>query len=77
MAVSKMAYRTYQTFFLGFLRPFAASSCLCSTETIHSRNILLLNILLLVFQFFQFYLILQIFTLPYLNFFSNSIFSEI
>ena len=77
MAVFKIAYLTYQTFWLGLLRPFAVSFCLCMTETTNTRDILLANILLSVLQFFQFYLILPIFTPPNLNFFSTSIFSEI
>ena len=77
MAVSKIAYLTYQTFWLGLLRPFAVRFCLCMTETTNTRDILLPNILLEFFSFFQFYLILPIFTPPNLNFFSTSIFSEI
>ena len=76
MSVSKIGYLTYQTC-LGLLRPFAVSFCLCTTETTHSRDILLPNIVVSVLQFFQFYLILPIFTPPNLNFFSTSIFSEI
>ena len=77
MAVSKIAYLTYQAFCLGLLRPFAVSFCLCTTETTNTRDILLPNIVLSVLQFFRFYLILPIFTPPNLNFFSTSIFSEI
>ena len=62
MAVSKIAYLKYQAFCLGLLIPFAVSFCFCSTETTHSRDILHPNILLSVLQFFQFYLILPIFT---------------
>ena len=78
MAVSKIVYLTDLAFFLGLLGPFAVSSCLCKTETTHSRDILLPNIVLSVVQFFQFYLILTIFSPPNLNiFFSTSVFSEI
>ena len=66
-----------QTFCLGFLRPFAVSFCLCTSETTNTRDTLLPNIVLSVFQFFRFYLILPIFTPPNLKFFSTSIFSEI
>ena len=61
VAISKIAYLTNQTFCLGLLRTFAGSFCLCTTETTHSRDILLPNIFLSFLQFFQFYLILRIF----------------
>ena len=51
-------------FSLGLLRPFAVSFCIYKTETTHSRDILLPNVMLWVLQFFQFYLILSIFTPP-------------
>ena len=77
MTVSKIAYVTYQTFCLDLLRPFAVSFRLCTTETAHFREILLPVILLSVLQFvcfFQFYLILPIFTPPNPNYFSTSVF---
>ena len=77
MAVSKIAHLRYQTFGLGLLRPFAVSLCLCAMERTHSREILLPNILVSVLPFFQFYLILPIFTPPNVNLFSTSIFSGI
>ena len=58
MAFSKIAHLTYQTFCLGLLRPFAVSFYLCTTETTHSRDILLPDILLTVLQVFEFCLIL-------------------
>ena len=69
MAVSKLAYLTYQTFCLSLLRLFIVGFCLCTTEATNSRDILLPNIVLLVLHFFRFYLILPIFTPPNLNFF--------
>ena len=53
MAIFKIAYLTYQTFCLGLLRPFAVGFCPCTTETTHSRDILLLNVLPWVLQFFS------------------------
>ena len=69
LAVSKIAYLTYQIFCLGLLRPFPISFCLYTTTATHSRDILLPNIVLSVLQLFQFYLIFPIFTPPNLFFF--------
>ena len=77
MTASNIAYLTYQTFCLGLLRSFAVNFCLFTTETADSRDILLPDILLLILQFFQFYLILPSFALPNLNIFSTFIFPEI
>ena len=77
MAVSKIAYLTYQTFFLDLLRLFFVSFCLCTMEATNTRDILLPNIVLSVLQFIRFYLILPSFIPPILFFFSTSIFSEI
>ena len=66
---SKIADLTYQTFCLGLLRLFVVNFCLFTTETAHSRDILLPDILLSVLQFFKFYLILPSFALPNLKFF--------
>ena len=38
IAVSKIVYLTYETFFLGLLRPFAVNFCLFTTETTHFRD---------------------------------------
>ena len=53
VAISKIAYLTNQTICLGLLRTFAGSFCLCTTETTHSRDILLPNIFLSFLQFFS------------------------
>ena len=78
MPVTKIAYLTYQFFCLGFLRPFTVGFCpVRRNKTIHSKDILLPNIVLSFFQFFQFYVTLAVFARPNLNFFSTSMFSEI
>ena len=75
MSVTKIAYLTYQAFCLDFLRPFTVSFCpVQRNKTIHSKDILLPNIVLSFFQFFQFYLTLAVFARPNLNFFSTVIF---
>ena len=64
MAVSKLAYLTYQTFCLGLLRSFTVNLYPCAKEATHPRDILLPDILLSVIHFL-FYLILS-FLLPHI-----------
>ena len=64
-------------FLLGFVKAICRKFYLCTTEATYTRDILLPDIVLSVLQFFQFYLILPIFTPPNLNLFSTSTFFEI
>ena len=54
MVVSKIAYLIYQTFCLGLLRSFAVNLYPCARDGIHSRDVLLSDILLSVLIFFSF-----------------------
>ena len=52
---------------LGLLRPFAVSFWFCTTETTHSRDILLSDVLLSILNFFSILFDFAIFTQPSLD----------